>query len=90
MLVKQIAEPGPICHTQWLEGLLASRTGNPAAAEMLLAAAREGLRALGECGHFAVVALDLAAVVLGEGRCRTPHYPKALIPQYSVALLIPF
>lgn len=67
-LVEQLGEAGPRCHTEWLEGLLASHTGRLAAAEAHLTTAREGLRALGEKGHFAIVSLDLAAVVLGEGR----------------------
>ncbi|NJL28178.1 MAG: helix-turn-helix domain-containing protein [Thermoanaerobaculia bacterium] len=64
-LCDRLAEAGPKWQLRWLEGLIAGQTGASAAAESHLRTARAGFEALGELGHFAVVSLDLAALLLG-------------------------
>lgn len=67
-LGERLGEPVLACHIRWLEGLLARHTGCSTIAETHLTFARAGFRSLEELGHFAIVSLDLATLLLWERR----------------------
>ncbi|NJL27897.1 MAG: hypothetical protein HC897_08355 [Thermoanaerobaculia bacterium] len=73
-LATQLDDRASIFHTRWVEGLLATRCNDPETGEKHLQAAREGFRALGDLGHFAVISLDLAEVLAAT----LHHFPKVV------------
>ena len=66
-LAVRLGRLAPLCHTLWLEGLLADQQGKVDRAVSRLNEACEGLRGIGKWGYFAIASLDLARVETHRG-----------------------